>query len=230
MTDEISSYIDDVISGSVKLSIPILDDDEIIIGSLIPITRKDLKDNELMRLLSEWRNTYKNNFLTRFNATIERTKEWLDNIVFPSRSQILFVVTDASGEKVGHTGFKNLSLSKVLLDNTIRGLRTEEPKIFVFANRHLIAWLFNFTGIEKVEGEVFADNISALMMNNQLGFKLVEKLILEEVSEGDRVIFKPSKNGSLKNTRILHRIEITRSDFNTMKKVKNDRSSETISK
>lgn len=220
MKNKINSYIADVISGCVKLSIPIFDDDYILVGSLVPITRNDLRDNELMRLLSDWRNTYKNNFLTRFNATPERTKEWLDNIVFPSLSQILFFVVDASGQRVGHTGFKNLSLNKVLLDNTIRGLRTEEPKIFVFANRHLILWLFNYAGIEKVEGEVFADNISALMMNNQVGFKLVEELILEEVSEGDRVIFKPTNNRSVKNIRILHRMAITRSDLKAIEKVK----------
>lgn len=222
MKNEINSYIDDVNSGRVKLTIPIFDDDDILIGSLTPITRTDLKDNELMSLLSEWRNTHRDNFLTRFTATPERTMDWLNNIVFPSRSQMLFFVKDVSGERVGHTGFKNLSFNKVLSDNTIRGLRTDEPKIFVFAIRQLVSWLFGLTAIDKVEGEVFADNIPALMMNRQVGFNFVEKLILQEVREGDMTMLRPTNNRSAANTKILYRIAISRSDFKTAKKEKND--------
>ena len=126
---------------------------------------------------------------------------------------MLFLVKDQLDKRVGHTGFKNLSHSSALSDNTIRGDRAEHPKIFVFAIRCLIEWLFDVADIGKVEGEVFSDNVPALMMNRQVGFKLVEKLILEEVQEGNTTILKPADDGPEKNTKILHRLEIKRSDF-----------------
>lgn len=213
MKNRINDYIDSVISGSVKLTIPILDDYKIAIGSLVPITRFDLSDYDLMCLLSEWRNQNSDKFITRFNATPERTANWLDKVVFPSQAQMLFLVKDQLGKRVGHTGFKNLSYTTALSDNTIRGTRAEHPKIFIFAIRQLIEWLFDVADIGKVEGEVFADNVPALMMNKQVGFKLNEKLILDEVWEGNTLILKPANDGSEKNAKILHRLEIKRSDF-----------------
>lgn len=213
MKNRINDYIDSVISGDVKLTIPIFDDDRIAIGSLQPITRFHLRDYDLMCLLSEWRNQNSDKFITRFNATPERTANWLDKVVFPSQDQMLFLVKDRLEKLVGHTGFKNLSYTSALSDNTVRGNRAEHPRIFVFAIRGLIGWLFDIADIKKVEGEVFADNIPALMMNKQVGFKLIEKVILEEVQEGNTAVLKLANGGSEKNTKILHRLHIERSDF-----------------
>lgn len=213
MKNKINDYIGLVISGGVELTIPIFDDDKNAIGSLVPITRFDLSDYDLMCLLSDWRNQNSDKFLTRFYATPERTANWLDKVVFPSQAQMLFLVHDKLEKRVGHTGFKNLSYTSALSDNTIRGIRAEHPKIFVFAIRRLIEWLFDVADIRKVEGEVFSDNIPALMMNRQVGFKLVDKLILEEMQDGNTTILKSSNDGSEKDKKILHRLEIKRTDL-----------------
>lgn len=214
MKNSINDYIDAVISGRVQLSIPILDADKISIGSLAPLTRSDLNDYELMCLISDWRNQNSDKFITRFHATAERTAGWLERVVFPSQSQMLFLIMDQLGERIGHTGFKNLSYTSALSDNTIRGARAGHPKIFVFAIRRLIEWLFEVTDIERVEGEVFSDNIPALMMNKKVGFTLIEKLILEEVREGDTIKLKSTNHVPAINKKTLHRIAINRSDFN----------------
>ena len=48
-------------------------------GFLLPLCEMHQDDDDILRMLSEWRNNYKTVFPTQFESSIESTKTWLKN-------------------------------------------------------------------------------------------------------------------------------------------------------
>lgn len=188
MTFSSQVKIDELINAQKTAEIVILDDNEVEIGTMRPLTKLDLKDNEIIECLTRWRNQNMHSFLTQFVATNERTINWLENVVFKSEGQMLFIIHN--GEKVvGHLGFKNLIDKEAMLDNSIRGERGGHPKLFVQAHKALITWMIKSLGIESIIGIVLADNASGLMTNKLVGYKtrILLPLIQEYNSDGSTI-------------------------------------------
>ena len=68
-----------------------------------------------------WRNASMSSFLTQFNATEHRTKEWLDNVILPACDRLLFELLDDQNNSIGHAGVTNFNIKSAELDNFIRG-------------------------------------------------------------------------------------------------------------
>lgn len=62
------------------------------------INRKDV------RVLTAWRNRFVRSFLTEFEATEDRTKTWLTELVGPDPTRILFMLDDVHGRTIGYLG------------------------------------------------------------------------------------------------------------------------------
>src|SRR5947208_3256033 len=61
--------------------IPIVDGSGNRLGALQPVTKKMAEDAYVVELLTKWRAMFMKYFLTQFQATEQRTKRWLEDIV-----------------------------------------------------------------------------------------------------------------------------------------------------
>jgi hypothetical protein len=177
MSNLIKELISDVISGRQALSIPVVDDNGGVIGTLRPLNVNHLSDNDILTSLTIWRNKNMGMFLTQFVATPERTKSWLENVVFKTQSQLLFLIYEADG-LVGQVGFKDLTYQDGIVDGGMRGNSSLNPKILTYAHKSMIRWLFESSKIDCLYGWLIADNPGGVMMNRQIGWHDWEKLPL----------------------------------------------------
>jgi len=169
MNNQIQPYLDDIVNGYAQLDLKITDDNNNYVGEMRPLTINHLDQPDILLKLTDWRNHNMAMFLSQFHATIERTKNWLENIVFRTPGQMLFLIYE-NDLLIGHLGFKSLTVNNGVLDNAIRGEKTLNPKIFVYAHKALARWLFSEAKIQCLYGYVLTDNVAAIMMNRQIGW------------------------------------------------------------
>lgn len=167
----VQARLDAIISGNEALELPLFGEEGQTVGVMHPLTVRYLNNMAVIEKLTNWRNENMSNFLTHFTATPARTQSWLQNIYLKIPGQMLWLIYDQDNRLIGHFGFKNLNEKSVLLDNAIRGERQGHPKIFVFAGRSLVKWLWVNTSVLRIQGIVISDNIPAIMMNRQIGFQ-----------------------------------------------------------
>lgn len=196
MLNSIQIQLDEVIAGVRQLSIDIEDDDGVVVGALQPLTMEHLGSEYIIKMLTDWRNQNMENFLTQFIATPQRTRQWMQDVLFQVRGQMLFLVY-AQNNLIGHFGFKNLTSKSVLLDNAIRGERIGHPKLFVFAGKALVRWLQVNALVKTVYGEVMTNNIASIMMNKQIGFSGWKRHPLLKVVSGIETCWELGAEGDL---------------------------------
>lgn len=162
-----------------------------VIAELRPIGSTFFPDDSLIFKMTKWRNRARMFFRSQFEATTERTKKWLSEIVLPSSDRILFVIF-VEGVPIGHFGLCNiLSSGSVELDNAIRGESGGGVNLFVAVERALIEIAFNELAANEVHAKVFSNNVLALRMHAYLGFseffrsplKVVESSCMKEFVE-----------------------------------------------
>ncbi len=177
MSNLIKELIADVVSARQVLTIPIVDDNGGMIGTLRALNINHLSNFDILTNLTDWRNKNMGMFLTQFVATPERTKNWLENVVFKSQSQLLFLIYEAD-DLVGQVGFKDLTFQDGIVDGGMRGNSSINPKILTYAHKSMIRWLFENAKIACLYGWLIADNPGGVMMNRQIGWHKWEKLPL----------------------------------------------------
>ena len=166
---QLKEYIKSVVLSGAELKITIEDDNGLQVGHLRPIIRKDIYDDVLLQTLTKWRKDNMDMFLTNFTATPERTRKYLEKITSDSSAQTLFMVEER-GKLVGQVGWKDLTELDAIMDNGMKGERTDTPKLLIYAHKALAKWLFLNTEIKFIYGWLFADNIPGIMMNKQIGW------------------------------------------------------------
>jgi RimJ/RimL family protein N-acetyltransferase len=169
--DATQSGLGAVLAGAETMELTLYEESGRPIGVMRPLTSQHLDQIDVMRKLTDWRNANMANFLTHFEATPERTRSWVQNVLLKNPGQMLWLVYDQNDDLVGHFGFKNLTSESVLLDNAMRGERQGHPKLFVFAGRRLVKWLWQATTVQRIDAYVMADNAPSIMMNRQIGFE-----------------------------------------------------------
>ena len=196
MLNFIQTQLDEIIAGTRQLIIDIKNDNGDVVGVLKPITIDHLNNAFIIKMLTDWRNHNRENFLTQFIASPERTCKWMEGVLLRSKGQMLFLVYDQDN-LIGHFGFKNLTSESVLLDNAIRGVRIGHPKIFVFAGKALVRWLQVTALVKTVYGEVMTDNIASIMMNKQIGFRGWKRHPLVKIESGTETCWEIGDEGDL---------------------------------
>ena len=154
--------------------IAILDDGRRLIGSLKLITQSMVLETNIVELLTLWRNTHRRFFMTQFEATPTRTRQWLSEIVLEDRSRLMFMIADPSGESVGHVGVKRLDEPVIELDNMIRGRSGGGGQLMYWAEVALLNWLFAEREAKAVCLHVFTNNWIPIGIHQSIGFKIVD--------------------------------------------------------
>lgn len=182
-------YLSDVVSGHVNLTLPIVNEIGGIAGEMRPITLDHLDSIDILQKLTEWRNQNRARFLTEFEATPQRTRNWLANTVLKTPGQMLFLIYECD-QLVGHLGFKGLTANEGVLDNAIKGEQTAEAKLFVYAHNTLSQWLFDSAKIKTLYGYVLSDNVAAIMMNRLIGWTGWIRHPLFREEEGGDIVWR----------------------------------------
>jgi len=186
--EEIISYLRDIKNGRVKLSFDILNDAGEKIGALKPVLDSGIADNsEIIKFMTEWREYYKENFLTQFKMTEEGTKTWLENQIIKKDNRIFFIINAIDGKLIGHEGviFFEENESTCELDNVVKAIDCKIPGIMRYAVKTLIDWLFNHLDMKKIFVRVFSDNLKAQTLYRHCGFSKTKEIGLKRKIQGD---------------------------------------------
>ena len=135
--------------------------------------------------LSEWRNRHVRSFLTEFNATPQRTQEWLTKVVAHDISRILFMIEELGQHPLGYIGMAFIDYGRHVAeaDSVVRG-NTGHPGIMTLALQTLIEWARACLGIKKFGVRVLNDN-PAVAFYEKFGFREVKRTPLQcEISPG----------------------------------------------
>jgi RimJ/RimL family protein N-acetyltransferase len=206
-------FIRNIINEKEKLSINIFDQCENIVGYLKPITKSVLGSKHIIEKLTIWRNKFMQYFLTQFIATNERTMNWLKNIVLKDNGKLLFIINDKNDNPVGHIGIKSLSENDVEIDNFIKGESLGHKQITYFAEIAMIKWIFETLKLESICGYAFSENIIALMLHKEVGFKIGELYGFNKKIEGKDIVYEKSLDKIDSCDRYVRRIVLKKEDF-----------------
>lgn len=149
--------------------IPVITAHDVKIGSLKPINRQLAGDAEIISSLTNWRQRFKRFFFTQFEATDERTRSWLNDVVIKDDTRILFLIMNAENRPTGHVGACNITGDSAELDNFIRGERGGDPKLMLLSGLSLIGWLYGALNIRQISARVIANNVRTLSVYREAG-------------------------------------------------------------
>lgn len=144
------------------MEIPVINAQNAKIGLLKPINRHHADDAEIVSSLTNWRRRFKRFFFTQFEATDERTRAWLNDVVIKDDTRILFLIMDEADRPTGHLGACNITADSAELDNFIRGQRGGDPKLMLLSGLSLIGWIYGALNIKKISARVIANNFRTL--------------------------------------------------------------------
>jgi len=214
-TAEQARIIASLKSGSLPdMSIPIASGEGAAAGFLTPITYRLAEDATIVDALFRWRRSHMRSFLTVFDPTLEKTRNYLTGFSLPDDARILFLVVDSENRHVGHIGLCNIAPDGGEIDNVIRGEPVDIPGFMVCAHKALLRWAFARLGLPLAYLNVLADNMRAIQTYEKVGFRSVGRtpLLREEHEGGYRL--RPVSGSSGNGTGpMLIRMEILRDSF-----------------
>ena len=180
---------DSSVLDSVVKSIPIKG-----FGFLAPINYAHIDNNEIISLLTEWRNTFIEVFPTQFIASESSTKKWLLDGLLENEGRILFLIYENSGNIVGHIGFNSCinDFSNFEIDNVIKGKKDAAPGIMGAAMKSLIEWARTTFNVETFNLRVMDDNKHAIKFYENNNFNQSKKIPLKRSLKGEMVSYNES--------------------------------------
>ncbi|CAN2039942.1 N-acetyltransferase domain-containing protein [Candidatus Magnetomoraceae bacterium gMMP-15] len=214
-----NKLIKNIINDHVVLKIDIIDNKKQKIGYLCPITKKSLKDDKIIQKLTDWRNFHRKSFLTQFEATYDRTKNWLKDIVLKDKSRLLFLMYSKT-KLVGQYGFKGLSDKSVEIDNIIRGETGGHPELVHYAEIALLKWIYVTFNIHKIYAYVLSDNFIVINLHERIGFKKLNLLPLYKIECNNEIRLEIGASGYTSPCSLyVQRLKLIYSDFIRINKI-----------
>ena len=202
---------------SEKFSLAIKDNNDKVIGSLVLVQKRDANNPIILDALTRWRKKYMKYFLTQFNASTNRTKSWLENIVIPSTDRLLFLILDEDNNLIGNFGIADILFDRCELDNLIRGEKGGHPKLIYFSELSLLKWLFLEKNVKRVNLHVFANNLPTIKLHKSVGFVEIGRRKLERVQSKDGAVsFDETQIFSEGNSIEYLELMLESNDFNDM--------------
>lgn len=183
-----------------RMNIVVRDVDGKWIGSLCCVDSAMVSDESIISALTAWRKRYMRYFLTQFEATATRTRDWLNSIVIPCSDRILFIIILPTGELVGNFGVCNLTKSTGELDNLIRGERGGDKKLIFYSELALLSWMFGKLQYVDATLHVFSNNLKTIKLHSAVGFEVRGSGPLKRrfLTEGTEYFTGPSDGNPMK--------------------------------
>lgn len=142
------------------------------LGYILPLREDFLLDSALLEQIRDWRNSNLSSFFSQTSSSIESTANYLRGLLADSRHSFFLLITE-TGEPAGHLGYIKVSQSIYELDNLVRGTVGLPPDFIECAEKAVLEDLFIEREAEIVRLKVFANNILAKRIHQELGFEIV---------------------------------------------------------
>jgi hypothetical protein len=195
-------------------SIPIRDEVGELLGSLTAVRQSEADDLALCESLTRWRQMFRKYFLTQFEPTPDRTQRWLQNVVLPDDTRILFLIRDETLRPVGNFGVCGISETCAELDNLIRGERGGHVRLIFYAEVNLLAWCFTQLNVSHMCLHVFQTNSRTISLHDSVGFGEHSRRPLWQLDGPDEVKLVTEPGAEARPTGIeLVRMELSRDEF-----------------
>ena len=146
-------------------------------------TKPESLNRDDVRRLTEWRNRFVRSFLTEFEATHERTAQWLVEVVGAKEGKILFMVDDLDGQTFGYMGLDFMDWNKSYgeADAVVRGGHAR-PGVMKLSLQTLLHWAGQQLGLQTLGVRVRSDN-TAVDFYRKVGFREIFRVPLRCVHE-----------------------------------------------
>ncbi|WGI24892.1 GNAT family N-acetyltransferase [Halomonas alkaliantarctica] len=141
-------------------------------------------DKIVVNMLTEARNRSRDSFLTYFEATSERTFQWITSNVANDSTRILFALREiGKRELYGYMGlaYGDASGARIEGDAIVRFSDTNRPGLMRKAFLSLVEWVITDIGIKEVWVRVRSSN-PAVNFYNQCGFSVEFEMPLYEIN------------------------------------------------
>jgi RimJ/RimL family protein N-acetyltransferase len=165
--------------------------------SLVLLTSDKGDDRELMALLSDWRRTHEDWFLSVFPVTVDRTARWYRERLIESPDRLLFMIEAGDGF-IGHIGLFRFDFADGTceIDNIVRG-SDRLPGAMEPAIREMMAWGRRELGVAGYRLQTFSNNERARRLYEKLGFRETGRtpLALVVTDEGREWVDAPAGQG-----------------------------------
>ena len=157
---------------------------------LIPLSKVYIENNELIEILTFYRNKYKKIYPTQFEATNSSTKKWLKKL-FSNNKRIMFLLINKENSICGIIGLlKYNSLENNLeVDNVVKFDNCKEKNIFSKVLQKLIKFSKEILFVENFQLKVMNNNFRAIKFYKKNGFKSICKIPLIEKKLKNKTVF-----------------------------------------
>jgi len=175
-------------------TIPMYDGDNLV-GFLKPVTYlyKTCRP-KYINLIYQWRQENPIGFANRFEGSIEKTEDWINNILLPRKDRILFFVHNLDNTPIGHLGLSSFDYvaKSCEIDNVVRG-KKEFKGLMSLATKTLIDWGKRFLGVQNIYLKVLSDNPHAIKFYERLDFRIRSYIPLFKIEHDGMIEWIPLK-------------------------------------
>lgn len=169
----IASMKDDRLSYSIS----IFSENNQEIGRLIPITRHLAIEEWLLEMLSIWRKSNMESFLTKFDINAANVSSFLSGVTIPDPARLLFIAAE-QGRAIGNIGLCNIEAQSAEIDNVLRGFSAQNPDFMYRSAVSLIKWAHFHLGVIHFYLHVLENNVKAIRLYKKLGFCVQDRMPL----------------------------------------------------
>lgn len=151
--------------------LPIVDRQGDPVGALRLLDAALAADPAVVADLTEWRGRFMKFFLTHFEPTEARTRDWLLKVTLPADDRLLFLIETEPDCFVGNFGLAGITPATAELDNLIRGRRGGGPDFIYLAECAMLHALFTDEGRANATLHVFSNNAPTIRLHAGVGFE-----------------------------------------------------------
>ena len=166
-------------------------------GYLLPLTTLHLESNSIIEKLWQWREDHSYAYPSRYETTLESTKNWIQKAILSNPDRILFLIYDEKEELVGHAGFADGSNEecKLEFDNILRGDIKARKGIMSDAMRTLKHWAQDTLFPNGFYLRALASNDKAISFYEKLNYEETSRYPLKKVTSEKGYSLQPTSDG-----------------------------------
>ena len=155
--------------------------------ALVPIGNWILSEAELLESMTIWRSMNMEFFFSRFESSIESTKEYLAKYSISEKNRLLFLVMHDSNA-LGHLGVSGVIGDYAEIDNVIKspkwGQLQNAPSMRDCIQR-MMEWSNSTLGVRYFGLRVLSSNMRAIRLYSNLGFSISQSIPVIEDPKSD---------------------------------------------
>jgi len=142
-----------------------------VIGELSCLDCCNYRIPGIIESMTKWRQDNMKWFLTQFEATPERTRAWIEDVILPAPDRLMFLIWLGSLEDfVGHIGIMKITDNFGEIDNTLRGESRGPKGLMHYAEIALLSWMFGKMGMKTANLWLLSWNYRAIKWHLSTGF------------------------------------------------------------